>query len=70
MLHYTWMGPASDRGANCQKKIALIASRKPQSLSFQLLQALPPISDPQWTNQLQKLPEVTIIIIIVQFTAL
>ena len=56
MLHYTWMGPASDRGANCQKKIALIAS----TLSFQLLQALPPISDPQWTNQLQKLPEVTI----------
>ena len=28
-------------------------------MSFQLLQALPPISDPQWTNQLHKLLKVT-----------
>lgn len=51
-----------DRGANCQKKLALIASRKPQSLSVQLLQALPPSSDSQWTNQLHKLPKVTTVL--------
>jgi len=30
-----------------------------QSLSCRLLQSAPPPNDPQWTNQLHKLPKVT-----------
>ena len=48
-----------DRGKNCHKKLVSVASKQPESLSFQLLQFVPPPNDPQWTNQLNKLPEVT-----------
>ena len=48
-----------DRGKNCHKKLVSVASKQPESLSFQLLQSVPPTNDPQWTSQLHKLPKVT-----------
>jgi len=48
-----------DRGKNCHKKLVSVASKQPDSLSFQLLQAVPPTNDPEWTSQLHKLPKVT-----------
>ena len=48
-----------DQGANCQRKLNYLAAKNPISQSYKLLQALPSISDPQWTTMLCKLPKIT-----------
>jgi len=47
-----------DIGENCHKKLVSVALTQPQSLSCRLFQSVPPPNDPQWTNQLHKLPKV------------
>ena len=52
------MGSIPDRGKNCHKKLVSVASKQPELLAFQLLQSVPLTNDPEWTNQLHKLPKV------------
>jgi len=44
-----------DHGANCRCKLSCLASGNPQYSSPKILDALPDVSDPEWTTRLYKL---------------
>ena len=46
-----------DKGANIRHKLA--AAQHPKSLTSRLLCSFPSEDDPQWTNRLYKIPEVS-----------
>ena len=48
-----------DHGANCRHKLSCLAAGNPQYSSLKILDALPDVSDPEWTTKLYKLPKVT-----------
>jgi len=48
-----------DHGANCRRKLRCLAAGNPQYSSLKILDALPDVSDPEWTTELAKLPKVT-----------
>ena len=48
-----------DQGVNSRHKLTSLAAKCPDSLPFKLLQAVPDVSDPEWTTKLCKLPKIT-----------
>ena len=48
-----------DQGANCRQKLSSLASGNPKYSSLKIPDALPDVSDSEWTTELYKLPKVT-----------
>ena len=48
-----------DQGVNSRHKLTSLAAKCPDSLPFKLLQAVPDVSDSEWTTKLCKLPKIT-----------
>jgi len=48
-----------DQGANCRRKSSSLASGNLKCSSLKILDALPDVSDSEWTTKSYKLPKVT-----------
>jgi len=57
-IKYGW-DQCSDHGANCERKLSCLASGNPQYSSLKILDALPDVSDPEWSTRLYKVLKVT-----------